>query len=437
MARPVCQRCQRYPRECEFHPAIIHYRSPQASPRRVQDVLRNSTTLRHIPWKASLHLYTAESHFLFNHFQTHTLALILPFAPHFLTSSLLSAALDTPGLLHAVLAISCSHHARLVSNTSQKSKTVLKFTTAAVSQLHNAIDNIKAAPKFETVMTAIMLCANEVCNGNSAMWRLHNSGVRSLLGALFDGNEQGEISDPLILCLVKIFICLDIGAGLSSSEDLIPEDTNFFLSRISAQNKGYIDGLCGYSLDLIPLISQVNRLARDENLKTCPNSKLKVPCEEFSGESRALESQILSLLELIPMENKLSANSEKVTAELLGIHHSFVFCALLHLHRRVCLLPRNHAVVRCDIENIIRALTTAEPSSAAAGKVLWPLFSIGCLTDDWRDRCFVEERMRAMQSIGMENFGRALLVLHKLWDSQTSMPWELYLSQHKPGLIFF
>jgi len=85
------------------------------------------------PWVSS-----TDSRFYMHIFGTETANRLFLSAPEIFLRKMISAALDTPRLLYALLAAVCSHHSRLVRDTSPKSLTVcLEFTNFAISHLNS------------------------------------------------------------------------------------------------------------------------------------------------------------------------------------------------------------------------------------------------------------------------------------------------------------
>jgi hypothetical protein len=148
------------------------------------------------------------------------------------------------------------------------------------------------------------------------------------------------------------------------------------------------------------------------------------------AESRILESEILSLVDC-----RIPDSHHHV--ELQSTHLAFVHSALLHLHRRVQLFPKDHEVVKTDLFNIINAVKQITPFSSANILILWPVFSAGCETEDLEQREFIDSRMGDMQSHGMGNFTRARELLIKFWASKTTLPWDSYFANLGLELVLF
>ncbi|KAJ5254075.1 hypothetical protein N7524_011255 [Penicillium chrysogenum] len=268
------------------------------------------------------------------------------------------------------------------------------------------------------------LCTNDVCNGNMQTWRTHLGGVMRLLGAFLASQGTPRIADPYIQCLVKWFTTMDVLAGLSGlgTSGVMSPDTGL-LERSFDLLTPHVDDICGYSLKLAPLLARLSQLLQRQR-HTGPGMQ-----QDILAEAQRLEVEILSLVGC--------SVSGGDSIELKNTHLAFVHSALLHLHRRVQTLPRDHETVKEDIRNIIAAVEDIPPFSSANILILWPMFSAGCETDDADEREFIHNRMGDMQSLGMGNFTRARELLSKFWTFETSLPWDIYFANLELELVLF
>ncbi|KAJ5173850.1 uncharacterized protein N7500_001781 [Penicillium coprophilum] len=300
----------------------------------------------------------------------------------------------------------------------------LRFTNLSISSLRSALNETSATLTAETVTTAMALCTNDVCNGNMQTWRTHLGGVMRILRAFLDKQGTLPIADPYIQCLVKWFTTIDVLAGLSglSTSGVMSSDTGL-LDRFLDPLNPHVDDICGYSLKLAPLLARLSQLVQ-RRYCTKPGRQ-----QDVLAEARRLEIGILSLVDC----NVSSGDS----FELQSTHFAFVHSALLHIHRRIQTLPKSHAKVKEDIKKIIAAVEQITPFSSANILILWPMFSVGCETDDSKEREFIHRRMGKMQSLGMGNFTRARELLNKFWASETSLPWDVYFANLGLELVLF
>ncbi|PYI33999.1 hypothetical protein BP00DRAFT_455073 [Aspergillus indologenus CBS 114.80] len=454
LQKPVCTRCQRYPKGCIYNLSVV---GQGVKPRPARQQLRASRIgvavdrqdqlsiiqgLEALANQPSLYfspaLSSEQSRFFMHIFATETAPRLFPAAPDLFLQRMISASLQTPHLLYALLAAACSHHSRLVQDASPSSKIAcLKFTNLAISGLRSTISESSQRLPTETVATAMALCTNDVCNGNMHVWRTHLSGVRQLLNAFLAQERSRWVQDSYIHSLVKWFTTLNLIASLSgqSHTAFTSEAAQEPLNELLGQGSGYIDDVCGYSLELVPCLTQVSHLTRQQRMTGSTADEMPQDALILQ-QSQSLENELFLLLDSTVSDMAMKSKGE-LALELQHTHHAFVHTALLHLHRRVQKLPISHPKVRADIAGIIRAIQDIRPFSAANILILWPVFSAGCEIDTSSERCVIQGRMANMQSLGMGNFTRARELLNLFWASGTTLQWDAFFAQLGLELVLF
>ena len=455
MQQPVCSRCKRYPQGCRYDLSIIsHVPQRPSSPARL-DLKRleraSTASIEHTPDSVdkmplvhqpllnhSPFLHSEESRFLMHTFATQTAQMLFPAAPEFFLQRMISAAMETPHLLHALLASSCSHHSRLVQDSDPNSKLIcLKYTNLAISGLREALCDPDQVTRHETVTTAMALCMNDVCNGNMKIWRTHLRGVLRILITVLQHQRvlPNVMDDPFIQCLVKWFKTMDILAALSGVHGKCIHDPGHGpLDGLSDHTTWYVDEISGYSLELIPILAEVSELARQ--IRIHAPGELEKTAPEIMVQSDELETKLYGLVDR-PVSNETLSRGGSVALELQSTHLAFVHSALLHLHRRVQSHPKGHVKVRTDVKNILDALSLIEPQSFINILTLWPIFSAGCETEESEERGTILARMGNMQSLGMGNFTRAREVLRNYWESGSQLPWDVHLAHLGLEIVLF
>nr|UPX44670.1 hypothetical protein FAC6B23_04 [Penicillium fuscum] len=389
----------------------------------LQDAIISAGNVAHQPLMClSPFLSTTESRFFMHVFRTETATRLFPAAPPIFLQRMITGALEKPHLLYALLAAACSHHSRLVPQETQQRSMVagLKYTNLAISNLRSALADDNEMLKPETVTTAMTLCTNDVCNGNMDIWNVHLDGVIRLLTAFIEHQRETPHIDPYAQCLVKWCITMDVLAGFSGRHTV----QSGLLAQVSSQSVDEIDDICGYSLELAPLLAQLPQLAKYRNQLST------------SVEAEILEAKISRLTGATISEAKIHSIGDLAT-ELNYTHLAFVNSALLYLHRRVQNLPRNHVKVRRDITSIIDSIKRIGSFSSANILILWPIFTAGCETEIIVERQYIQNRMENMQCFGMGNYTRAREYLSNFWASETSLPWDVYFSHPGKEVVLF
>ncbi|KAL5343052.1 fungal-specific transcription factor domain-containing protein [Aspergillus crustosus] len=462
---PVCSRCTKFPRQCKYESRFIAVNGPQKrfSRRGAQGKGRGSKSptpeieigtlssgeaisapsLSPSPYDSKI-----QSRLSIQTLVSETTTVIFPLVSRTFLDRLLSSAMETPHLLYALLASSDSHARRRMASTEPSDQTSLRFTNDAINGLRLALaDGGSARRSVEMAMTAMALCTNDVCNGNLGLFRMHLEGVRGMLvsGLLntAGGSSNSGEGNLFAVYLFKWFAALDVSAGLSlvhkscllSGE--LYSSCQEILSRTSEGYEEYVDDICGYSLSLLPILAEIGELARrryELSQHTIDMADLSTTIIDINGQAEALESRIQLLPQpKVPTQDR----SELTETELQSTHSAFIHTALLHLHRRVQLLPKTHQTVREDVHSILETVRKVRPFSTANILLLWPIFSAGCETDDLYERGVIDGRMGNMQSMGMGNFTRAREVLNLFWDAKTDLRWDVYLAESGVDLVLF
>ncbi|KAL2826544.1 fungal-specific transcription factor domain-containing protein [Aspergillus pseudoustus] len=355
-----------------------------------------------------------------------TTTVVFPLASRTFLDRLLSSAMQTPHLLFALLASSDSHARRRLAS-KPVNDTALNYTNNAIAGLRAALSNDPNAHQpVEMAMTAMALCTNDVCDGNLDRFRVHLAGVR---GMLMSGLLNSR-KDPFATYLFKWFAALDVSAGLSLFHKSNPSSKKMnqaWRVALAGSSEDGVDDICGYSLDLLPILAEVGELARERYSHPEETALLSW------GET--LESRITAVTGTAA-RYPLEQLGEKET-ELRTTHAAFVHTALLHLHRRVYLLPKTHPTVRNDVRSILDTVRSVRSTSTANILLLWPIFSAGCETDEASERALLDERMAIMQEMGMGNFTRARDTLKRLWASETELRWDIWLAEQGVDLVLF
>lgn len=397
----------------------------------------------------SPHLANKHSQLTMHQLVAKTATTVFPLASRSFVDRLVVSAVGNLPLLYALLACFGNHHARRMTTFSSESeKTTLTFTNHAIAGLRDALNN--KTMTAETLMTAMTLCTNDVCNGNLDVFRIHLKAIRQMLSSFMDTLLAGEKSsdqDLLNVYLIKWFAALEVSASLSLFYQNQQNDQEEFLSwnnrKFFNPSDDVVDDICGYSLNLVPIFSKIGYLARIQyEMSSTMLDQEKITQSRFSpldiaGQTQSLELRLESLPSPGISVGIWTGQQRELVEELRDTHPAFVHTALLHLHRRVQLLPKCHSKVRNDVTSILHVVKKVRPFSPANVLLIWPLFSAGCETDSMSERAVIDERMSNMQSLGMGNFTRGREALHRFWESGTSLRWDVFLAQSGIDLVLF
>jgi len=203
-----------------------------------------------------------------------------------------------------------------------------------------------------------------------------------------------------------------------------------------------VDDFVGFSLELMPILSRISRLARLRQRRAVLTQSLGDEYAELAGDLESLvadnvlhtEEQLFALFSRVSPPSTVDAVRAR---EAQLAHQLFVYAALLHLYRRVQELPKNHPKPEFATEKIIEIVAMLPPESPASIVILWPLFSTGCETDDLERRKIIKDRIVDLRRYGMGNVDLALEVMQEYWLSDTGERWDVFLGRKGVDVVLF
>ncbi|KAJ5914763.1 hypothetical protein N7504_003646 [Penicillium tannophilum] len=389
-----------------------------------------------------------ESRFFLHHYINTTADVIFPLSltGNPLREDLLQSAMSNPHLLNAFLACACSHYARRHEDMPiQMESSIAKFTNSALNGLRRAMLDPKQAGKLETISTALALCTSDVISGDLSTWRIHLSGANKLILSAFQSSSE-DAKTPLQTFVIKWYALLDIFAGVSGLRKSSNPGGQYWSSN---DDDVYIDEWTGYSLDLIPIISRIGRMARIQQKKTrvtvvdddSEDEEVDTQLREESlDEVRDMEDLIYSLYNRTAhpsLVNHIDPATRRRAVEMQCIHRAFLYTALLHLYRRVQDLPKHHTKAVYAVHMVIETIQMIPRESSSNILTLWPVFTVGCETDDPVQRNIIEQRISKMESFGMGNVETARQAMHAYWESGATERWDIFLENYPQDIVLF
>ncbi|KAJ6007745.1 hypothetical protein N7540_011721 [Penicillium herquei] len=393
---------------------------------------------------------SSESRFFLHHYINVTADVIFPLSltGNPLREDLLRSAMSNPHLLNAFLACACSHYARRhEAMPIQLSNSIAKFTNRALNGLRLAMTDPNQAGKLETISTALALCTSDVISGDLSTWRIHLTGANKLILSAFQNDKKPSSSEtdgrnPLETFVIKWYALLDIFAGVSGLRKSSNPDGRYWSS---SENESYIDEWTGYSLDLIPIISRIGRMAQTQRNRNRIMTLNEDSDEAFNHESHMeeivqMERLIYSLYDRTAhpaLVHSPDPETRKRADEMQCIHRAFVYTALLHLYRRVQELPKNHEKAVYAVYMTIQMIQMIPRESSSNILTLWPVFTVGCETDDPVQRSIIESRISKMESFGMGNVETARQAMYAYWESGATERWDIFLESYGQDIVLF
>ncbi|KAJ3539989.1 hypothetical protein NM208_g5256 [Fusarium decemcellulare] len=367
---------------------------------------------------ASFPMLQSDRHrFYLDHFIANTANLYFPLQPDAALSLVMPTAENSPCMLGAMVAASCSHYFRLKGN--QDSRTIaIAATVQSLSSLRETITTPTTGTQSAAILpTTLMLATTCVCAGDTATFRQHLDGALHIIQR--DGIRH--TLDPLWWLSRKWLVHLLLmnrlsGLPLPSQQRKASEWSQLLMSM---PDFGQIDVATGLSRDLVAALDEVCELKRF-----------------LGGEdarARSLETR------LIVFANKTAprAASHELRTELECSHSLFTNATLLSLYRRVDELPKTHPKVQAAVESTILLLQKIDTRSRVNMQLLWPLVTAGCEATNDDDRNFIVERMEALTERGLGGCGNVIQFMKDYWETRGDTRWDVFAQQRQMDMVLF
>ncbi|THX48679.1 hypothetical protein D6D06_08967, partial [Aureobasidium pullulans] len=390
------------------------------------------------------------AYFFLHHYITHTSLTLFPLMAPAIHQEVLTVAAQTPHLLSAALALSCDQVRRLRGNDSiELQNRASFFLRKALTGLRKAMADPSEAPNFSTICTALFLGTNEVMAGNTVAMRTHLRGAEHLLSLALGKNRHEPVAhlDDKKLFLIRWFAVMDIFASIMSLDKTSSSDGQFW--SIGAPNAGsspqYIDEFVGFSLELMPVLARIGRMARLQRRRKILGPSLDSGYAEMADDLDMLladnilltEQQLSLLFTRASSPSLLHTQDPVLVDEAVYVHQMFVHAALLHLYRRVQELPELDPKPAVALASMLELLGKLRPESPANVLILWPLFTAGCEAEDLDLRNYIETCMNRIRNYGWGNADAAMGALRVYWNEGNGERWDVFLERRGFDVVLF
>jgi hypothetical protein len=335
-------------------------------------------------------------------------------------------------LLSALLASSAAHRAGQRGEQPPK-YLISNLLQTTLEGLRKALDDPAEAIQDTTLATAIALSSYNIISSDVSHWRMHLDGAREIIlhRRRTETGPSREVSVRSFL--FKWFAYLDVIAGASgltlkehnyeSAVELIEDVTETKLHNVWEPAK--VDTFTGFTQRLLPLLLRIGKLAHQKrvaarmgiDLLQDPEFDFHVHCLELDLDSAEFEFDHI----VIPTAEHIDPELEM---QLRACNEAFHASARIHIQRRLRDLTAEQ--VHPTVKHVFEAIKKVPKGSGPEICLLYPLFSAG-VEATGELRVLAEERMLAMEKIGIGNVMRAKKVMLATWeqsDIHGSVNWE-------------
>ncbi|CAN6606265.1 hypothetical protein TRVA0_003S01244 [Trichomonascus vanleenenianus] len=361
-------------------------------------------------------------------------------------------ALSTPHLLTLLLAYGASHRAQVMGEP-EPVEVLSQLMNRTFDGLSRSLEDHIESKSDSTLATAIMLSSYEIFASNVIdSWRTHLHGAREIVVArgLADnwhketGPHQLKLLSPeaesneVSSFLLRAFAYIDVIGALSSS------DANSVLLKspysashlwsipITKRMSSKVDFLLGVDLDMILVFSKVSSLARKRlEVDQMHDSE---GLEQVLDEAHELSQILLQSIPTPPHANPASGQVHFTQLQTMNV--CFCYAVLIHLYRRVLLLPSDSFEVQDAVRIITGLLDSIIPvGSSIEACMSFPIFTAGCEARDDVTKEKYRVRMTEMQRFGITQIYKAREAMELCWllgkpwmDVMKQLGWEFVLA---------
>ena len=359
------------------------------------------------------------------------------------------AALETPALFYATMALSAIHQksqAGLGSAAVRRDPLVIHLLSNSLHRLQGGLlekDAKKSSVLLATVRT-LFLCEVHSGGDRPGTWRTHFEGAKALMHKIqsWKGYSTKE-RDSTAYFLKRWYNMTESFVALTSDSLATGQLARFESRTLNSEDETeiYLDEYAGFTTDLTPIFCEIGAAAWERRkARSLTSTPTILDDNDLDEEAMYLEQSIWDRIEyskLNPpkfrpeLEQKLSDRQKQ---DFYLCNEAWHHMALIYIHRQISSLPAFATAVQ---DSVKRILDCAEGMTAAAGLtpivvMTTPLFAAGCeaLGAD-RDRVRVL-LLNMFELLRIPNVYRAWEVLESFWcNVYDTQDWDSYMkAQH-------
>lgn len=376
-------------------------------------------------------------------------------------------AMEYPAILNTLLAFSAKLRSSLIGTDDTPDIVIDQLLSRSCTELLQLLKDESKATSDEALATALLLSCYEVFNSKDfSRHRAHNIGARQIIKARSNtphnrGPEAGTESD-MTFFLMRWFVYTDVIGALSSTTDshdylLTSNDLSTYeplesltmLHEIDKMEdetqypKKTIDYLMGFNIKFLPHFTKITILVRETNAHlgktkaSAANLPLEIVYKALEVKEALIETQRKDEESILQSHEKIielkSGNGQQLYADDLPQETvtlirendilrftNKIFCdaGLIHLYRRVLLIPRESNLVQ-DLANGIGELAKLHIESRSPADIccIFCLFTAGCEVLCPEMQQFFEKRFQNLGQMGNINARKGLQIMKRCWKT--------------------
>lgn len=356
------------------------------------------------------------------------------------------AALESPALFYATMALSAIHHKSrmgLDSEALRKDPLITRLMSSSLHQLQRDLfeRNAKKVSVLLATIRTLFLCEVHSGADRPGTWRSHFEGAKALMLDIesWEGYSSTE-RDTTRYFLKRWYNMTEAFVSLTS-EGLATGHLARFERRNSSNDdtEVFLDEYTGFTTDLTATFREIGAAAWERRNAASLHAQPTILDEtDLDEEAEYLERSIWARIDesraITPrfrpgMEEKLS---ERQKQDFLLCNEAWSHMALIYIHRQISGLPASSPAVQRSVKRILECIDNITAAAGLTPLVVLttPLFTAGCEALD-EDRDKVRGLLlRMFELLKIPNMYRSLEVLESFWASprcDEAQDWESFM----------
>lgn len=343
------------------------------------------------------------------------------------------AALESPALFYATMALSAIHHksrAGLNSEALRRDPLISRLVSNSLHQLQQDLlerDAKKVSVLLATIRT-LFLCEVHSGADRPGTWRSHFEGAKALMLDIesWQGYSFAE-RDTTRYFLKRWYNMTEAFVSLTSDSLATGHLARFEpLTSSNDDTEVFLDEYTGFTTDLTSTFREIGAAAWERRNAASHHAQPTILYdndldEEADHLERSIWARINESRTIAPrfrpgIEEKLS---ERQKQDFILCNEAWNHMALIHIHRQISGLPASSPAVQDSVKRILECIDSITAIAGLTPLVVLttPLFTAGCEALD-EDRDKVRSLLlRMFELLRIPNMYRSLEVLESFWAS--------------------
>ncbi|GAB7351529.1 hypothetical protein MBLNU459_g2169t1 [Dothideomycetes sp. NU459] len=343
------------------------------------------------------------------------------------------AALESPALFYATMALSAIHHkcrAGLDSDALRRDPLISRLMSSSLNQLQRDLfeRNAKKVSVLLATIRTLFLCEVHSGADRPGTWRSHFEGAKALMLDIESWQGYSSTERDTTRYFLKRWYNMTEAFVSLTSDSLATGQLARFERRNSSNDDTeiFLDEYTGFTTDLTATFREIGAAAWERrNAQSRYAQPTILYDNDLDEEADYLERSIWTRID----ENKITAPrfrpgleeklSERQKQDFILCNEAWNHMALIYIHRQISGLPASSPAVQQSVKRILECIDNITATAGLTPLVVLttPLFTAGCEALD-EDRDKVRGLLlRMFELLKIPNMYRSLEVLESFWAS--------------------